>query len=459
MDKESVHSKKTMSDMVVTHKKTGVKPVSSKSIEVVKKVKLSEQDFHVEKYRADQFAAADNDDTPEYEGEVPDFIEPHRSRYENESRGKGGTGCVFWCIAFICIIALIIGIGGFFMHATVTITPKKFTGPVNLPITLSQTRMVNDVTFATATKTFTDESIIPATSFATQTSNATGTIRFYNATTRVQSIKKGTIVVSSAGVQYTTSTKVVIPAQKGKVPGQVNVLVTAVQSGSGGNSGLDDFTFLTPSKALLGVTIRSTTPMSGGQSGQDAVADSNQITQAENTLEAKFSDTTMLVQRMAEEIPADMIVLPIAFPASAPLVTTEANHDDGVHVIAKETVTILLVNRYDIASVLGSALSVPTNTPLDLESFDGLTVTTGSIISNLVVPQTMVIRVSGTGTVLGFVDTQKIRVEIAGISRKASSDKLKTEQGIGSFTIHMSPFWRRILPLDAGKISVKVNNP
>lgn len=357
---------------------------------------------------------------------------------------KGGF---VWFIALVCSIALTLGVGGLFTEARIDIIPKSYQGSVDMSLILPQVK--------TATKTFTEERIVPAIGVSDKESYATGTVRFYNAGP-VKTIPKGSVIVSIAKKEYVTNKAVTVPSVKAKVLGQVDVVVTAKLPGDQSNGGLDDFTFVTPSKNTAGITIRSVTPMTGGTSGQDAIADPALVAAAAESLKTQFTRSDILIKRMSEEVPETSVVLPIAFPEHSPIITTEANHADGVHVIAKETIAIVLVDRNDIARKIGDALNAPEDVKLTLKDFDGLTVTTNSITAGMPIPSSIQVRITGNGTVSGDINSEQIITKVKGSYRKTVRQLLIETPEIESFKITMRPFWRRSLPSSSDDISVNI---
>jgi hypothetical protein len=124
------------------------------------------------------------------------IVEEEESVYIPERSTKNRAGCLLWFVAIICCIALISGIGGLFTHATLTLVPKQFNGSVDTTISLSQTHDPNTVFFGTATKVFTSEKVVPATSRALNETKATGIVRFSSTNTVAKTIPAKTEITS-----------------------------------------------------------------------------------------------------------------------------------------------------------------------------------------------------------------------------------------------------------------------
>ncbi len=372
--------------------------------------------------------------------------------YENPVRNR--SGCFLWIIAMICITALGMGIGGLFTYTKVAVTPKQFSGTVDKMYTLTQSRNTDGVFFATATKTFTSEKVIPITGRAPSEAQASGTVRLYNTHTSAKTISAKTEIISSAGKKYLISKTVTIPPKGLKDPGQIDVGVIAKDAGIYGNSALDDFTFSKTSKTLEGVTIRSVTEITGGSDDLDAIADPEMITRAAEDLKNEFSRTETLIARLSEQVPDTMIALPLTLPENPVTIVLDPKHEDGVHVIANQTVTILLVHRSEIARIIGDSLGVEKNIKLTLKNFEDLSILTSAIVAGQPIPQKIQIRITGTGTVVGLLDTQKIKEAILGISRKEARSSMDQIPEIATYKLQVQPFWRRILPRNPHQLEV-----
>ena len=368
---------------------------------------------------------------------------------------KTRFGCVVWIIAIIAIAALVLAVGGLFTHASVSITPKTFSGTVDDSIALSQTRSETDIQVGVVTKDFQSEVVIPATGQSAADAKAAGTVRFYNATSSAKKIPAGTELVSSKQISYTTIKTITIPKQKSaSIPGQVDGSISAVNAGDSGNDSLDDFAFAKPAPAEKGITIHGVTAISGGASGNESAADPSVLDQAKKTVAANLSDQESLVARLSQELPDNAIALPLVIPLADPTVTVDGTHAGEVHVIAHRTVSTFIVDKSAIAQALVAGLSVPDGTHVTMNSFDGLTVTSSDVAQSGAIPQVIHIRITGTATLLGDVDLAQIKSQILGLSRSKTRTLLNSIPEISSYTLSVTPPWRRLLPTDASQISV-----
>ena len=370
------------------------------------------------------------------------------------------VGCALWFTGIICLGLLALVIGGVIARTEVVVTPQQYTGSIDMSATLAQGGAQGDIRFYTATRSFSDEQIIPTQTVVARESRATGTVRFYNSLGQSKTIPAKTIIKSSAAtgvmVAYQTKTAITVPAAKNKQSGQKEVGIVAVEAGAQANIGLNDFVLANP---VPGILIRSTTEMTGGAQGSDKIADPALVATARETLGQSLSISDEMVQRLKEELPKDMIVLPITFVDTVPVITLESNHEDGVHVVARKAVTVIMVKRVDLARLIGDRLSAPKGESLTISSLEGLTVASSALASPQSVPQTLSIRITGSARVIGAFDSYSVPVSIKGLSKTEARSIILAHPEVETVDIHMIPFWRRILPLDAEKISVTVTNP
>lgn len=370
------------------------------------------------------------------------------------------VGCALWFVIGVCAIILAITIGGLLASARIEVTSTTFSGTVDTSVVLSQELYQGGIRFFTATQTFSEEAVVPAETSVGRDTYASGRIRFYNTTAQKKVLPAKTKVTSAKRdgtmVRYQTKNTITIPAAQGKIPGQQEVVITAEQPGSDANLGPNDFLLVVP---VAGVTARSVSDITGGVSSSDKVADIALVNQAQNHLIQTSPVSTDLITRMKEEVPEEMVVLPVTFADATPSISIESQHADGVHVVARKTITITMVRRGDLARFLGDRLRVPKNQQLMVDTLEGLSLVTGTLASASSIPTTMNVRISGNAMLRGFVDSEAIKQKVAGLSKAEAKTWLASVPEISQFTIHTMPFWRTILPLDLEKITVKVVHP
>lgn len=359
-----------------------------------------------------------------------------------------------WIIGVICAGLVTVAIGGLWSRAHITLEPWSYSGEIDMTMALSQVKTEGSIHMASATRTFTEEIIVPKTGTVDHQSFARGAVRFYNKGPKAVIVPAHTTILSSTNFIYTTDRSVTVPAMKKGVLGQSDAIIISKNSGAMYNINPDDFTFQSLVRDSL--TIRSTTALSGGVEETDAVADPEQVEQATTKLQSSFPDTQALITRMSEEIPDTMLVLPITFPQATVGISLDASHQDGVHVIGSKNVSILLVNRAEFARAIGNTLSINPKVLLSMNSFEGVTMTTDALGSGTNLPVALRVRITGTVTVTSSIDAEKIHEIAPSLSRTDLKKHILEIPEIKSYTLRMTPFWRRILPSKMNDIKVTV---
>lgn len=372
-----------------------------------------------------------------------------------DNRAPKKMGCAVWLVATLCGGMLTLVIGGLFSGAKLSIHTRSFSGTVDTSVTLSQAAGAS-LRFFTAVKTFSDKEIVTTTESVAKDAFATGTVRFFNASAKSITIPNKTrlIVVhhENDSLFYVTQAAVTVPAASKTIPGQKDIAVTALAVGRDFNQPLGDI-FL--EKTIPGISVRMKTSFTGGAQTSEKIIDPDTLATVSQQLILKNSNTDQLIARAQESVPSDMVVLPISLVSSVPTITTES-HDDGVHVVAKRSVGLIFVKKTDMAKYLGGFINESKGVTLTMDNLEGLTITTSVLASPQTIPQTIPIRITGNGTLTGFVDAAKIKAVVLGNTRSQVKSLLSTLPEVEKVDISMVPFWRRVFPLDPTKVTVTI---
>lgn len=381
------------------------------------------------------------------------------------------TGCALWILLPICLVVLTLGIGGLVSGAKIEITPKSWQGTVDVTTTFSLgekspvgASAQTTSAFYTATKKFTQEVTVPAIETTVTESFAEGTVRFYNTSAQSVSIPAKTEITlakftggnTTPKISYTTNKAILLPSGTVEKPTQKDVLVTAIKSGTVFNTQLTDFSLIKP---INGITIRGVTAIEGGTDSADRTISPEALASTKAQLAAQFDSTETLIARVVEDIPSDMVALPISFTNTDPEIRTKPSGESSMRVVADRTVTAILVKRTELAKLLGDNIGARGDMGLTLNTLNGLTITTTALGNAENIPKTLTVRITGEVTVLGNIPENQILEKIVGKSRREAKAYIGSFAEVQDVDIHTIPFWRRILPLDATKISLTVLNP
>lgn len=144
--------------------------------------------------------------------------------------------------------------------------------------------------------------------------SAEGTLTFYNAAFRAQTVEAGTVLTASDGVEVVTAAAVTIAANAPPSDGEASVLAHALQKGTQGNiAGLALNMALSPA-----LYVKNLTPFHGGQDERDyRVVTKADLDTVVSALKQKVatSMTTTLQEQVTPEKQLERITCPLTISA------------------------------------------------------------------------------------------------------------------------------------------------
>jgi len=360
---------------------------------------------------------------------------------------KKSYGLLIISVSAVMVLGLVIG--GLFSETVIRVTPRLFSTSLDATLLLARDRGRGGVSFATASKEFTEEEIVPSVRVATESQAASGMVRIFNRGSASVLVPENTILESSEGGSYHTTETVTIVSSE-------EVVIEADALGREGNSPVADFTF-SDTESFATLTVRGITAIIGGSAPGDAVADPSTIQDISQKLRAKlFQKEVVFRTLLAEELPDEMVMLPITLTPSQPRITTH-NDPEGLVVRAHTTLTILAANRKELAEYLKIKLPEPPPFLLTVSDLEPITMTTNVPLDPDSLPETFTVRGTGMLSLVGSFEEEGFRIGIPGMSKKELKAKLSTMPEITSFTITMRPPWRRKVPLDPQDITILID--
>ena len=379
---------------------------------------------------------------------------PNNSRY------------LLWFIAIASVILLFFVLSYFFSGATVHVTPKSATVPLD------------DIVF-TATKATTDDNLgfevmavkgqetktAQATVEQTASQKASGKIIIYNDFSRSeQKLISGTRFETADGKILKISSAVTIPGQKtvaGKLtPGSVEVTVTASEAGDLYNIPLSDFTIpgFKGGPKYQKIYARSKTVMSGGSLGAVHVlpeADANKIREELATaLKAK-----LLVQAKAQVPEGYMFFDGTVFMTTEDTKGPVSGKDVEVSVVESGTLRALIFKR-DILTkeIAKKGIREYDNLPVSISNFDALTLSLNN--HDMINPndvKSISFSFIGSAHTVWDVDQKSLTTDLLGIKKKEFDTVLEKYLSIEKASLSIKPFWKLRLPDDSSKIKIVIN--
>lgn len=371
-----------------------------------------------------------------------------------------------WLLVLIALIFLFFGISFIFAGANVTVTPNSQNVSVNQTINADPNGVGGTIPYAVIT--LQKEGSTPVTSNGQQSvsDKASGEIIIYNNYSAAsQSLVATTRFQTPEGLIFRIAKDVTVPGEittNGQTtPGSVEMTVYADQPGEEYNVGLKDFTipgFQGTPKAQ-GFYARSKTALVGGFVGTTTAVSATDLAAAKTKIEADLK-SQFLTQANSQK-PDNFILFPTAITT---VFTPEINASGtGQTVMVRESGSAyaILFNRDILSKYLennlagnysSSTLSGIDNLTFSFSNSNGFnpTISSSSDFS---------FKLEGNLKLVSSVDTEKLKLDLAGISRSALAGVLANYPSVEKAEVVFKPFWRWSFPKNTANIKVQIINP
>ncbi len=247
------------------------------------------------------------------------------------------------------------------------------------------------------------------------------------------------------------------------VPGTVTVRVYADAPGETYNVEQAEFSIpgFRGSGRYDAFYARTATPIDGGFAGTRLTIENSVEQEARTQLQARLEQELLDAIHEGSDVPDGMHFFDSgAFFSFTSLPSQEAS-DESLTLREQGSLTALLINEQEFARrMAASAIADYDHQPVALRTIDDLTVTIERLESEDVEwdGDTHTMRVRGRITIVWLYDEQALQNDIRGISNdRAELRNILAEKhpGIVRAEIRNRPFWRRSLPDDPDRITIK----
>lgn len=413
-----------------------------------------------------------------------DVIDEKPASYKELSDGfddEGGDGKSRWK-AWLLIIIVLGSLGYFlsvyFAYAEINITLAKHD------VTLANASIpLGKLNYTVASSEISKTVTVQANGVQKVSRNAGGTVVIYNtANSTSQPLSINTRLQIPDGKIFKTDKAVTVPPAKTvngkKVPGSVEVEVTADQPGDAYNVGLKDFTIF-GFKGTDKYTIfyaRAKTPMAGGFVGNVPNVSQSDLANTATALKKSAADETLasIASKLKDGSSQsdDYVYIPNGsiVEYSAPD-TKLAKDGKSADVTVTAKITALAISNSSLARFLVQSDTTPHDTPESGNQF-----TTGSYSADfsklkIDLPSSMtskalialtnasdtdtVITATGVASVSSLVDDAAITSAISRLSKTQAVDVIKGIVDFQTIDISVKPWWAGSLP-SADKIKINI---
>ncbi|HLY14133.1 MAG TPA: baseplate J/gp47 family protein [Candidatus Limnocylindrales bacterium] len=365
----------------------------------------------------------------------------------------------------VLVMILVLGlIGVFFLpSATITVTPRvEAVTPIELSIRADPNATASDpvagvVPATVLTMDFTSSGTFNATGKKTTTTTATGSVTFTSINTLSSvTFPAGSIVSTSSGVQFATTSDLTLPRWHGRGPmPSGSVEVKAVKGGTSGNVQTGAIDQLPPGYQSFVYTVTNPAPTSGGTST--------------TTTQIQKSDTDAAMAGLTKDLksqftawlaaPTGLASGSTAFPKTGLLgVITPDNDPTTLIGMVQPTFELTLTASGTVTAVDQSAVTTLATTRLQTTVTSDYSLVAGSTKVTIGTPRAdsdaVVFPVTATASQVRHLDPDTLRGLVAGKSVDEARAILAT---YGTVEIQTWPGFVNTVPSLAWRLSLTVD--
>jgi len=381
---------------------------------------------------------------------------------EKSRGGNGWRRIIIWSVATISVLILVYASSLTFSKATIKITPKQWTGEVEISLEASQNSDTLSYNLVTINGEMSRD--IPATGEEQIEQKASGEIIIFNDHSPAsQTLIKNTRFQTPEGLIFRIKDAVSVPGTttQGGVttPGKLKVEVFAEEAGEKYNIGLSDFIIPgfagDPRQKTIAAKSDPTKPIFGGFVGNTKTAIQADIDIATSATEEGLR--TKLSSRAVSETPKDQVFFP-----SSSIITFENITDDsgGSTLTIKKngTLTGALFDKKELSLLLGDFLPEEARgIPNEIINWKDISlVFEDDSESKLTSGETIKFKLQGKIIAVANIDSDNVRSNIAGKKRSNFSQIMSETRSVAKAELQTYPSWSRSLPRSVERINVEI---
>ena len=368
---------------------------------------------------------------------------------------------VLWGIVFISVIALVFAISSLFNGATVTITPKQQQVTLNHSLSASTEKNSSDLTYQVIQISDTASKIVSSDDEEFVEEKASGKIVIYNNhSSASQDLVARTRFETPDGKIYRIQEEVTVPGQQivdsEEVPGQLEVIVYADETGPEYNIGLTEFTIpgFKGDARFESFSAESKTPMTGGFSGTRPVV--NEDTASKSKIELEELLKERLTNELNGRISSNIIIPENSTFFSSELLPSSKVDTDKVEIISRGTLSAISISTAELAEAILEKTGDRPSTPVRIDNINDIKVNFPNT-ENFDVQQAEEISLSVTGVanIVWIIDAEQIKNDLSGQIKKNVQEVLSKYDSIEKGRAVVRPFWKRTFPSNISKIKIK----
>jgi hypothetical protein len=393
--------------------------------------------------------------------------------YLDEDPGSARARLIGRIVAVVAVLALILGIAGWYYMPAVTITGTLRQGQIRTELLYSVTRPGGepsvDAEFSVegdeVSDTVSFDISIPTTGKqVTPDKSATGSVLLRNASTAAVTIPAGTTLTTAAGISVTTDDDVEVPAGSpdGSTIGEATVNVTAVEPGSGGNLAAGELSGKVGDQPVY--FSNRDAAMAGGSDIEVAVVSADDIANLEEQVSSDLR--RVIADDWTTQLPEGQVILAPSVEAGKPEYSIEQKEGDAADTVTLTGTVEATALAYDMASVREQALdhyeeALAAEVPEGYELVPGtVELAEPELISEA--PDSVEFRMAAAARVRARFDDSardSLAENLAGSSADEANGILANVPQFESWSVERSPgWWPDRMPQDIDRVTVEISD-
>lgn len=362
-------------------------------------------------------------------------------------------------LAVVLVVGASLGVLSYFSSAKIEVTPDTVSAAVQGTFSGVESNGALPYEIITAQKIASQS--VQGSGTKMIKSFASGTITIYNTQSKSQKLIANTRFATASGLIFRIHSAVTVPAGTSAKPGSLTAKVYADKEGSPYNIAPTSFTVPgfagTPQAST--VYARSSSPMTGGASGNVPIVDSALEAETRKSLEAALAPD--LLTSIQAQIPPGYVLLNGAQVTTYDTLESTPSSTTGMVDIKQQgTATAVIFPNTALAKAIAASIVGIDyhDEPLKLAASDTLRFVASGGMPEPKAPSFSFV-LTGTASLVYTVDVARTAAMIAGKTREEAKVALSNyHPGIKSAVMILRPFWRQKFPQDPASISVTVAN-
>jgi hypothetical protein len=358
----------------------------------------------------------------------------------------------------VAVIVLGVVVSNIFHSAKVSVTPKTLIADVTVNLVAKKNAGGADLPFTPLSIKKIGSVTVKASGEEQVDKKASGTIVIYNDySTAPQRLIKNTRFQTPEGLIFRIDQSVVVPGEKGSLPGSVEAVVYADEAGEKYNVGLKDFTIPgfkgDPRYNSFSAKSKPSLPLAGGFSGVMKVVSDADRKAAQSEIEKDLR--AELLKDAEASLSADSVLFDNAYLITFAPLPQENLNNNQVTIKEEGTISGFVFNKKTLSTFIArGTIKDYKNESILIENIGDLLLTPKKEIHPATDTDVM-FNISGNSQFVWVYDEDMLKGALVSISRDEVPSAIQAFPMIEKIDISMSPFWRRSFPDTISRITIQ----